>query len=263
MQSRQRYTAATHATARFVAQHLLLKPVLRTVTKVRIHGRDRLSGLEGGYVVVSNHSSHLDAPLLMTSLPYRLSRLLATGVAMDYFYSSPVRSLPTKLFFNSYPIDRSGSGAHRGLSGRLLGDGVPILIFPEGTRSKTGKMAKFNPGAASLAIANDVPIIPTALVGAGAAMPRDSSWPRAGRPTIDVVFGTPLLPGPGENARKFTERLSQTVQSLHDAKAVEIGKPTLEAYARGEASLADPDRMPKQAEPNEDDEQPINPGELP
>nr|WP_246293150.1 lysophospholipid acyltransferase family protein [Naumannella cuiyingiana] len=232
------------------------------MTKVRIHGRERLSGLQGAYIVVSNHSSHLDAPLLITSLPYRLSRLLATGVAMDYFYSSKIRQLPTALVFNSYPIDRSGSGAHRGLSGELLGDGVPLLIFPEGTRSKTGRMARFLPGAASLAISNDVPVIPTALVGAGAAMPRGTSWPKRGRPSIDVVFGTPMLPGPGESARQFSERVRAAVAELHDAKALEVGKPTLEAYARGEVSLREEQPPKAVASPDSENEEPINPGEL-
>lgn len=244
MKRRKRYTSPALATARFVTQQILLRTVLRSVTKVKIHDRKRLDLLHGAFILVSNHSSHLDAPLLITSLPRRLSRLLATGVAMDYFYSSRSRSLPTALFFNSYPIDRSGSGKYRGLSSQLLNDDVPLLIFPEGTRSKTGKMGRFLPGAASLAISNNVPIVPTALVGAGAAMPRGTNWPKRGRPRIDLVFGAPLWPRPGENARQFSNRIRASVQTMHDAMALKVGKPTLGAYARGEVSLQDPAGAP-------------------
>ena len=101
------------------------------------------------------------------------------------------------LFFNAFPVDRgkgkSKQGArsprsHRGMAGSLLTDGVPLLIFPEGTRSRTGAMGTFKPGAAALAISRGVPVIPIALVGAWAAMPSEQAGLPKGRPSVHVAI---------------------------------------------------------------------------
>ena len=72
-------------------------------------------------------------------------------MAADYFFTAPHKRMFTELIFNAFPVDRTGTGANRGLSKQLLKAGVPLLIFPEGTRSRTGKMGSFKIGAAGLA----------------------------------------------------------------------------------------------------------------
>ena len=130
--------------------------------------------------MVSNHSSHLDAPLLIGALPRQLARYVAAGAAADYFFDVWWRKGLTALFFNAFPVDRTGLRGKRGMATSLLDDGVPLLLFPEGTRSRTGEMGNFKPGAAALCISRDVPCLPVALVGASDAMPRGASWPRQG-----------------------------------------------------------------------------------
>jgi len=156
---------------RFVSQELLLKPFIWRILKVNIHGLANIESLEAPFVVVANHSSHLDAPLVVGSLPRRLSKFLATGAAADYFYASKIKSLSTALVANTYPIERRGLRTRKGLSKLLLSDGVPLLIFPEGTRSRTGAMGPFTPGVAALCISHNAPAVPIALVGAFAAWP--------------------------------------------------------------------------------------------
>jgi len=154
-----------------VAQRLVLKPVVWRLTTVTVLGREHLEHLEGPFVVVSNHTSHLDAPLVLGSLPHKLARYVAAGAAADYFFDVWWRKGLTSLFFNAFPVDRTGLRGRKGLATSLLDDGVPLLLFPEGTRSKTGEMAPFKPGAAALCVSRDVPCIPVAIVGAAEAMP--------------------------------------------------------------------------------------------
>lgn len=242
VKDRGRYTSDISAITRQAANILLLKPLVWRVTKVTIHGLANLDGVDGAYVITANHSSHLDTPLLFGSLPKRLSRYLSTGAAADYFFTAWWKALTPVLFFNAFPVDRGGRGrskkgaaghSHRGLAGSLLTDGVPLLIFAEGTRSRTGAMGPFKPGAAALAISRGVPVIPVALVGAFAAMPSDQEgFLPKGRPQVHVVYGHPMSPAPGEIAHEFSERIRRQIMELHDQTARAYGLPTQAEYTR-------------------------------
>lgn len=211
-----RFTSRGHAAARFVAQRLMLKPLVWSLTRVTIVGKERLDGLTGGFIVVANHSSHLDAPLITGGLPRPLARYLAAGAAADYFFDVWWRKGLTALFFNAFPVDRSGKGTRAGLSKQLLERGVPLLVFPQGGRAKTEAIQGFKPGAASLSIACNVPCVPIALVGAGRAMPRGVNWPLRGRRPVAIVFGSPMRALDGETAGQFSERLADAVRSLYN-----------------------------------------------
>lgn len=257
MPDTQRYKSPVHAAARFVAQRLMLKPVVWSVTDIAVEGRNHLDNLSGAFVVVSNHSSHLDAPLIITALPRRLGRYVAAGAAADYFFDVWWRKGLTALFFNAFPVDRTGLRGRKGLATSLLDLGVPLLLFPEGTRSRTGAMASFKPGAAALCITRDVPCVPVALVGAGDAMPRGHSWPQKGRPPIIVVFGEPMRAEPGEKPHAFSERIARSVRDQHDSVADRIGITTL---ASRDLATAHPDpASPGSANPEADDVNSANP----
>jgi len=219
---RDRFTSKAQAAARFVAQRGILKPVTWSVVKVTVVGRRKLRDVPKAFIIVANHSSHLDAPLILGALPRRLARYLAAGAAADYFFDVWWRRGLTALFFNAFPVDRSGAGSRNVSARSLLERGVPLLVFPEGTRSKTGAMGHFKQGAASLAIATEVPCVPVALIGAGIAHPRGSSWPKPGRLPVGVVFGAPMRPEPGETAVAFTARIRAEVERMHDAYAPRI-----------------------------------------
>jgi 1-acyl-sn-glycerol-3-phosphate acyltransferase len=81
MSSRTRYTSPLHAGARFVAQRGLLKPLVWRLVTVTVLGEEHLRGLNRPFVVVSNHASHLDAPLILGSLPRKVARYVAAGAA--------------------------------------------------------------------------------------------------------------------------------------------------------------------------------------
>jgi len=210
-----RFTSKGVANVRFVAQRGLLKPLVWSLVRVSTVGEERIASLSAPFIVVANHSSHLDAPLIIGGLPRRLSRYLAAGAAADYFFDVQWRKWLTTLFFNAFAIERNSEGKRSGSSRALLERDVPLLIFPEGGRSKTGEMGNFKPGAAALSIATRVPCLPIALVGASAAMPRGVNWPKRGRYPVSIVFGAPMLADAQESAEDFSRRLSDEVRRLH------------------------------------------------
>lgn len=234
--SNSRYTSKAHATTRQTAQMLLLKPALLRILHVHVHGAANLDTVQDAFVVFGNHSSHLDAPLILCSLPTRLSKHVATGAAGDFFFNNWLKSASMALFMNGFPVDRGKGGkGKRGMSGQLLSDGVPLLLFPEGTRSRTGAMGKFQPGVAALCISRGVPALPVALVGAYEAWPSKQKHLPKGRPEVHVVFGRPMTPAPGEIAHEFNERMRRQVLELHDTTARAYGKKTLAEYERTDA----------------------------
>lgn len=211
-----RYHSRVHRWLRYVAQRLILRPVITSSVRVTVEGERNLAGLDGPFILVANHSSHLDAPLCLTALPYRVTKNIATAAGADYFYRSKWRSSLTSLFFNTYPVERGKSrGKSAGLSVTLLRQGVPLLIFPEGTRSRTGEMADFTPGAAALARALRLPVVPVALVGAHDAMPVGMFWPKSGRMPVKVLIGKPLRVRAGEKLPEFNARAQARVRAMH------------------------------------------------
>lgn len=194
-----------------VARALILRagfaPLLSLEVSRRVAGLDVLENLEPPVLFAANHSSHLDAPLVLTSLPPRWRERTAVGAAADYFFDVWWRAFGTALAFNTFPVERMGSRRSAGPAPELLADGWNILAFPEGTRSRDGWVAPFRHGVARLSMTYRLPVVPIALRGAYQAMPRGRGWPVPGRPQVVVRFGRPLLPEDGESTRDFTARI--------------------------------------------------------
>ena len=187
-------------------------------TRRRVAGRKRLDDLTGPAVFVANHNSHMDTPVILRALPGpvadggRRSRPPPTT-------STPrvVRRLSASLVFGTVPLERnSGAGVGRGADGpldRLIRGGGSLLIFPEGTRSRDGRVGRLRSGAALLAAEHHLPIVPIYLSGTGDAMPRGHHWMvfKAGRPgprhPIEICFGHPIIPRPGERPSEVMKRI--------------------------------------------------------
>jgi 1-acyl-sn-glycerol-3-phosphate acyltransferase len=162
---------------------------------VRHTGRENIPA-EGGVLVVCNHQSNFDPPLVGMACPRRMNYLARDSL----FGFAPFRWLIRSL--DAIPIDREGIG----LGGvkeslRRLKRGEMVLIFPEGTRSSDGEMATFRPGFTALAARAGAAILPVAIEGAFAAWPRGRMLPKPG--TIHVHYGPPILP---EEVKRGDER---------------------------------------------------------
>ena len=130
-------------------------------------------------IFVANHSSHLDTPLILLSLPDEWRRQTAVAAAADYFFDTWWRAVGSAMVFNTFPIERRG-GSLATTPGELLAEGWSVVVFPEGTRSPDGWIGRFRLGAAYLACQHGVPVVPVAHRGSFAAMPRGRGWPVPG-----------------------------------------------------------------------------------
>ncbi len=132
----------------------------------------------GGYIVVANHSSHLDMGLVKHALGDQ-GELLVALAAKDYFFEDPVRKAYFENFTNLVPMERHGSLRESlRLASDVVRDGHILLIFPEGTRSETGVMIDFKASLGFLAMNNRCGILPMYLAGCHDAMPKGAYWPK-------------------------------------------------------------------------------------
>jgi len=203
--------------ARQVILKSMILPMLRNEVAFKVHGREVLGGVRAPLIFYSNHTSHLDATIIMTSLPDRWQSKTAVGAARDYFFDVWWRQAFTALVYGGFPIDRAKGGRGAVTKAReLLDEGWSLVVFPEGARSPDGHVQRFRHGTARLCIEADVGAAPIAIRGAYQAWPKGSNWPKAGRPPVNVRFGAPLYPEEGETHQSFSLRMTQAVAQLHD-----------------------------------------------
>ncbi|GAB4509740.1 MAG: hypothetical protein Tsb0020_26440 [Haliangiales bacterium] len=132
----------------------------------------------GGYIVAANHASHLDMGLVKHALG-ESGPLLVALAARDYFFDDPVRKAYFENFTNLVPMERYGSLRESlRLAGEVIASGHILLIFPEGTRSRTGVMESFKPSLGYLSMANRCGILPMYLAGTHDAMPKGAWLPK-------------------------------------------------------------------------------------
>lgn len=195
------------------AQLALMAPLVHSQVSVTTAGLELLDGLTGPVVFVANHSSHLDTPVILGALPRRLARRTVVAAAADYFFDVWWRAASSSLVLNAFPIDRRG-GDRSTTPADLLAEGWNLLIYAEGTRSEDGTVGPFKLGPAYLAVQAGLPVVPIALRGTYASMPRDSRWPAPGRLPVRVRFGSPVVPAAGETPRQFAPRVRDAVVRL-------------------------------------------------
>lgn len=195
----------------------VLGPLMDLYTRRRVARRDRVEELVGPAIFVANHNSHMDTPVILRALPGRWRRRTAVAAATDYFYGKRRDAVAASLVFGTIPLDRTsgaGVGARQTAHlGRHLREGGSLLVFPEGTRSRDGRVGRLRSGAALLAAKHDVPIVPIYMSGTREAMPPGHRWMvfKADRPgprhRIEIHFGDPIVPLPGERASEVMGRV--------------------------------------------------------
>jgi len=158
------------------------------ITKIHTEGIENIIENQSGGVLMSNHESHLDPPtFIYLSKNYPLHFL----VKHTLFYF-PIFGQSLWAMGHIY-INRSNrSNAFQSLekAAQSISDGKRIYVFPEGTRSRDGKLQKFKKGGFHLAIKAKVPIFPAAIAGTNEILP--PGWINHGAGPIVVLFGKPI-----------------------------------------------------------------------
>ncbi len=186
------------------------------------------------YVIAANHTSHLDVGAIIAAVCYsaglKEARRLHVLGARDYFFNTAAKGWFFSTFLNVLPIEREETSlAGLRLVQKILSGGEAILIFPEGSRSRTGVLQEFKPGLGLIAWELQVPIIPVYIKGTYQAMPVGRLVPR--RREVRVFFGSPvemagyrssLIPGsPNDTYRKITSDVRRVVESLGEDGSIQ------------------------------------------
>jgi 1-acyl-sn-glycerol-3-phosphate acyltransferase len=186
------------------------------VLKVRVTGRNKL--VPGPQILASNHVCNFD-PLLVGLGARREIHFLAKGELFDAsrWFAWLIHT------YNAWPVRRGGGDAAAiKRCSWLLGKRQTIVLFPEGTRSKTGDINRFKPGIGMLAIANHVPVVPVHLGGVSRSIISylvDRDFVKRGfrkKPKhnegIRIAFADPVYPDGYAADRKGYEDMAQEVE---------------------------------------------------
>ena len=170
---------------------VLLGPFLKLVFRPQAEGAENVPA-EGPAILASNHLSYADWLFMPLTLPRRV-----TFVAKAEYFSTPgLKGWFQKKFFagsGQVPIDRSGATAAEGAlsaAKRILAQGELFGIYPEGTRSRDGRLYRGKTGVARLALESKIPVIPVAVLGTDVVAPPGKKFGTITRPV--VRFGKPL-----------------------------------------------------------------------
>jgi len=190
--------------------------------------REALLSMDQPLLLIANHVSAYDLPLVLYALPGKMRRHVATAMAANVLMDwrkrrnqgswfldmlGPLTYLVTTVVFNVFPLPRS-LGFRRSFqhAGEALDRGYNVLVFPEGQRSDDGRLHKFRPGIGLLVAESKAPVLPVGLAGLGEMKVGRQRWFRSG--TLRVRVGTPIRFGPELSAEEITERLEAEVAHL-------------------------------------------------
>jgi 1-acyl-sn-glycerol-3-phosphate acyltransferase len=200
--------------------HAVLPPLLRGIWRPEVRGLDHVPAT-GGVLLASNHLSFVDS----VAIPAVVPRPVTFLAKAEYWTGSGVKGFASRAFFEGLgmlPVDRDDSRAaleSLDLALGVLSAGGAFGIYPEGTRSRDGRLYRGRTGVAHLALTAGVPIVPVGLRGTEHVMPVGSSRPR--RVPVGIEFGVPIDPAGrydgvplGRARRELTDEVMAAIREL-------------------------------------------------
>jgi 1-acyl-sn-glycerol-3-phosphate acyltransferase len=174
---------------RFV--HSVVAPTARTIWRPTVTGLEHVPA-SGGVILASNHLSFVDSVVIPCVVPRKVVFLAKS----DYFTGSGFKGAAQRAWFEGLgmlPVDRDDTKAaiaSLDTALQVLGRGEAFGIYPEGTRSRDGRLYRGRTGVAHLALTAGVPVVPLGLAGTENIQPVGSRLPR--RADVTVAFGEPI-----------------------------------------------------------------------
>jgi 1-acyl-sn-glycerol-3-phosphate acyltransferase len=182
--------------------------------RLRVFGVDRIHPGKK-YVFIANHSSSLDIPILFEALPVKL-----VFMAKKELFYLPVFGQGITVM-GHIPIDRGSARKARGsisrAVARLKERTLSVLLFPEGTRSKTGEIGEFRHASFAMAKELGFDVVPIYIHGARNVLPKKAWFITPG--TVDVYVGEPFPAGKYENLdrKQLSEIMHQVMVGMQKA----------------------------------------------
>jgi len=198
--------------------------------KLKVEGLQHLDALKGPVLFAANHQSHLDTPAILLAMPpvwrYRLAVAMAKEFFTAHFYPAG-RPLKERLtgtalyllscqFFNAFPLPQREAGTRQTLRyvGEVAADGYSILLFPEGRRTETGEIDRFQPGVGMIGAKLALPVVPVRLDGLDSVLGKGMTWPVSG--PVRVAFGAPIQLT-GDDYPALAKQVEEAVRGLREA----------------------------------------------
>ena len=196
---------------------IILRAWLRMYHRFEIQGRENLP-CDRGFVMVANHSSHLDTLCLLAALPLRRLHSAFPAAAADYFFQTFPRIWVAAVVVNALPFARQMRVRESlSLCSEVLATpGNILIIFPEGTRSANGETQLFKAGVAALLAGRDVSVVPCYIEGAFHAWPKGKSLPRPRKVRLRV--GSPRNYSASTLGKAIAADLQQAVRELGEER---------------------------------------------
>ena len=183
-------------------------------------GLCELSKMEPPVIFAANHQSHVDTHVILATLPKQFKQRTAVAAAFDHFADAEGTSRKKRLvqflvaaLWHAFGIERLKSpiSSIRTMQNLLLLE-WSIVIYPEGTRSRTGDIAPFKPGLAIIAKKSGRPVVPVCVQGGMNVLPEATYIPHSG--VIRVSYGEPLHFNQDESSADFMARVETAVREM-------------------------------------------------
>ncbi|MGH9110004.1 MAG: lysophospholipid acyltransferase family protein [Acidimicrobiales bacterium] len=245
--------------ARAVVLDNVTRPLARVVAPTTVRGDEHLRHLDPPVIFAANHASHLDTPLLLTTLPVRFRHRTVVAAASDHFFDRRWKAVVWSFSLAAIPVERTRVNRRSAdAAAGLLDEGWNLIIFPEGGRTPDGWAQPFRGGAAYLARRTGRPVVPVHLHGTRRVLPKSNESadrPPGGsgtearghglrRSPVAVLFGTPITPDEGEDARRLGNRIEAAVETLADEVSTDWWTARRRAAGDGSPPIRGPEASP-------------------
>lgn len=206
----------------------VLPPLFKAIWRPHVEGLEHIPA-EGPVILASNHRSFADSVVIPVVVP----RKVVFMAKQDYFTGTGIKGRAIRAWFemlDMVPVDRDDNRsavAALDVALEVLRRGEAFGVYPEGTRSRDGRLYRGRTGVAQLAMVSGAPIVPVGVVGTERLQPVGTTVPRLVK--VSVRFGAPIevagrydgVP-PGRARREITDRVMAEIQRLSGQEAAGV-----------------------------------------